>query len=75
MTVAELHSILDDPTRKITKDELTEVVFQLKQDVWDAYFKESNKEDANNYKLAFYDGEGNAFRIVFDLIQHLTSAF
>ena len=33
--------------------------------------KENDKKDANNCKLAFYDGETNAFQIVLDLLDHL----
>ena len=56
MTTAELHEILDDENRKLTADELKEVVYQLKQDCWEEYHKENSKDDANNYKLANYTG-------------------
>ena len=71
MTTAELHKILDDENREITPKELCQIVCELKQDAWDEYYKENDKKDANNYKLAFYDGETNAFQIVLDLLDHL----
>ena len=71
MTTAELHEILDDENRKLTADELKEVVYQLKQDCWEEYYKENSKDDANNYKLANYSGEINAFCICLDLLEHL----
>ena len=37
MTTAELHEILDDENRKLTADELKEVVYQLKQDTFEKY--------------------------------------
>ena len=37
MTTNELHEILDDENRKLTADELKEVVYQLKQDSYDGY--------------------------------------
>lgn len=40
----ELHEILDDENRKLTADELKEVVYQLKQDCWYEYYKENTKE-------------------------------
>jgi hypothetical protein len=74
MTIAELHEILDDENRKLTVDELKEVVYQLKQDCWDEYYKENAKENANNYKMANYSGEINAFFICLDLLEHLEGA-
>ena len=38
MTTAELHEILDDENRKLTADELKEVVYQLKQDCNTGHF-------------------------------------
>lgn len=71
MTTAKLHKILDDASKKITSKELCQIIYELKQDTWGEYYKESDKKDANNYKLAFYDGETNAFQIVLDLLDHL----
>ena len=71
MTTAELHKILDDENKKITAKELCQIVYELKQDTWGEYYKENDKKDSNNYKLAFYDGETNAFKIVLDLLDHL----
>lgn len=74
MTTAELHEILDDENRKLTADELKEVIWQLKQDCWDEYYKENAKENANNFKMANYQGEINAFYICLDLLEHLDDA-
>ena len=71
MTTAELHEILDDENRKLTADELKEVICKLKQDCWGEYYKENAKENANNYKMANYSGEINAFYICLDLLEHL----
>ncbi len=71
MTTEELHKILDDENKKITPKELCQIVYELKRDTWGEYYKESEKKYANNYKLAFYDGETNAFQIILDLLDHL----
>lgn len=44
MTKGELHLILDDDSRKLTLNELQEVIYQLKLDVYD----EALKLDVNN---------------------------
>jgi hypothetical protein len=70
MTTAELHEILDDENRKLTADELKEVIYQLKQDCNDEYYKAfmaEGEEDVAN----FYRGETNAFHICLDLLEHL----
>lgn len=69
MTTAELHEILDDENRKLTADELKEVVYQLKQDCFNErhkYIMSKNVEIAE-----FYAGEVNAFYICLDLLEHL----
>jgi hypothetical protein len=66
MTTAELHEILDDENRKLTADELKEVVYQLKQDALD---KALNEE--NFYVARYYAGETKAFNICLDLLEHL----
>lgn len=71
MATAELQKILDDENNKITMKELSQIVYDLKRDTWGEYYKENDKKYANNYKLAFYDGETNAFQIVIDLLDHL----
>ena len=72
MTTAELHEILDDENRKLTADELKEVVYQLKQDTFTEYMKIDPLVDF--YGKAFYSGESNAFRICLDLLEHLKGA-
>lgn len=71
MNTAELHKILDDENKKITSKDLCLIVNELKNDVWGEYYKENDKKDANNFTLAFYNGEINAFQIVLDLLDHL----
>ncbi|MBQ8624158.1 MAG: hypothetical protein IJ424_07310 [Oscillospiraceae bacterium] len=71
MTFEQLHKILDNETYKINANILCKIVYELKKDVFDEYYREFDKKDANNYKLAFYDGEFNAFYIVLDLLNHL----
>ena len=66
MTTAELHEILDDENRKLTADELKEVVYQLKQDTFD---KALNEE--NFYVARYYAGETKSFNICLDLLEHL----
>jgi hypothetical protein len=74
MTTAELNEILGDENRKLTADELKEVIWQLKQDCWGEYYKENAKENANNFKMAHLRGEINAFFICLDLLEHLKGA-
>jgi hypothetical protein len=69
MTTAELHEILDDENRKLTADELKEVVYQLKQDCSDECHKQIIMGDYE--KAQFYSGEANAFQICLDLLEHL----
>ena len=69
MTTAELHEILDDENRKLTADELKEVVYQLKQDCYDEYSKALSNE---NLRISQYHlGEHNGFQICLDLLEHL----
>ena len=72
MTTEELHEILDNPQRKLTADELKEVVFQLKQDVFEKYCEEMSNDNIPNSQ--FYGGETNAFQIFLDLLEHLEVA-
>lgn len=68
MTTAELHEILDDENRKLTADELKEVVYQLKQDTFDAAF------NTDKLYVPYYEGATNAFQICLDLLEHLKGA-
>ena len=69
MTTAELHEILDDENRKLTADELKEVVYQLKQDTFEKYGEVLEVE--NLHISQFYLGETKAFEICLDLLEHL----
>ena len=72
MTTAELHEILDNEERKLTADELKEVIYQLKQDVFAKYSEAL--EHANLHISQYYCGESNAFQICLDLLEHLKEA-
>ena len=72
MTTAELHEILDDENRKLTADELKEVVYQLKQDTFEKYGEALEVE--NLHISQFYLGETKAFEICLDLLEHLKGA-
>lgn len=69
MTTAELHEILDDENRKLTADELKEVVYQLKQDCINEQYEHTMSK--NLEKAEYYAGEVNAFYICLDLLEHL----
>jgi hypothetical protein len=69
MTAAELHEILDDENRKLTADELKEVIYQLKQDTFEEYGEALEVE--NLHISQYYCGETNAFQICLDLLEHL----
>ena len=72
MTTNELHEILDDENRKLTADELKEVVWQLKQDCYDEYSKALSNE--NLHISQYYLGEHNGFQLCLDLLEHLKGA-
>ena len=72
MTTAELHEILDNPQRKLTAEELKEVLYQLKQTCNDEYHKQIMMDDYGEAR--FYSGETNAFHICLDLLEHLEVA-
>lgn len=69
MTFEQLHEILDNPNKKLTKTELCEVLYELKQDCFAEGCKAFDKNDM--YKHQFYMGEVNAFFICLDLLEHL----
>lgn len=72
MTTNELHDILDDETRKISKEELKEIIYQLKNDAWNSMYVTSHRTNKQAcYKNGYYSGEQNAFYIVLDLLEHL----
>lgn len=74
MTKKELHEILDDESRKLTVDELKEVIFHLKNDCIDAlskYFGGEVKAKEEAPECHYYRGEINAFYICLDLLEHI----
>ena len=68
MTFEQLHEILDDEKRKVSKKELAQIIYELKQDCFDEIY---NNENLTNLQEQFYFGESNAFQICLDLIEHL----
>lgn len=68
MTFEQLHEILDDEKRKVSKKELAQVIYELKQDCFDEIY---NNENLTNLQGRYYAGEANAFQICLDLIEHL----
>ena len=72
MTTNELHDILDDENRKLSLNELREVIYQLKTDVINKAYEYSGRTNMEAcYKHGFYTGEQNAFYLVLDLLEHL----
>ena len=74
MTTADLHKILDDENRKLSLDELKQVIYEMKQDAFNEYAKaieakSQKRQDIRN--IGFYSGEQNAFQILLDLLEHL----
>ena len=74
MTFEQLHEILDDEKRKVSKEELAQIIYELKQDclnevycIDQGYYSPNT---ANAYEH-FYMGKSNAFQICLDLIEHL----
>lgn len=74
MTTTDLHKILDDENRKLSLDELKQVIYEMKQDAFNEYAKllEHKTQDRKQIKdMGFYYGEVNAFYICLDLLEHL----
>lgn len=68
MTFEELHEILDDESRKLSRQQLLQVIYELRQDCFDEIY---NNENLTNLQERFYLGESNAFQICLDLLEHL----
>lgn len=72
MTFEELHKILDNPNKQLTSAELAEVIYELKENVFQEAMKLYEYTDIRSQKLQqWYFGEQNAFQIVLDLLEHL----
>ena len=67
MTNAELHFILDDKNRKLSKKELLEIICELEHDCDDKTYK----LDCRDKKYQWYLGESNAFHIALLLAEKL----
>lgn len=66
MTTVDLHKILDDENRKLSLNELKQVIYEMKQDC----FAEVQQHDVDSRENSYYYGEGNGFQIVLDLLEH-----
>lgn len=66
MTVGQLHDILDNDNKKLSKDEICQVIYELRNDTLSL----GNKEYEVGLQKYYY-GESNAFQIVLDLLEHL----
>lgn len=71
MTFAELHEILDNKHKKLSKVELEEVIYKLKQDCANEVYKRTLGTTDEMMEIQFYNGEQNAFQIALDLLEHL----
>lgn len=74
MTTADLHKILNDENRKLSLDDLKQVIYEMKQDAFNEFGKSLERKSLNRQdirNIGFYDGEQNAFQIVLDLLEHL----
>lgn len=72
MTFEELHKILDNPNKQLTPAEFAEVIYELKEDVFQEAIKLYDYTDVRSQKLQqWFFGEQNAFQIVLDLLEHL----
>lgn len=75
MTYKELHEILDNKDKKLTKEELQSVIYKLKSDTLaesQKYIDSITKNDKQGIsQYGFYMGESNAFQIALDLLEHL----
>lgn len=83
MTNGELHLILDDENRKLTKRELLNVLCELEHDCADVWqeneqkyhfaFEKDNVGEMAGYlaRYKFACGESNAFHIALMLAEHL----
>lgn len=67
MTTNQLHDILDNPKRKLTKSELSAILYELRCDCFNA----DEYIDTDKWTKGFYAGELNAFYICSDLLSHL----
>lgn len=77
MTFEELHEILDNENKKLSIEELKEVIYELKQDcckndmiVTDNYSQGKCYKETYISDSRYYTGEQNAFQIVLDLLEH-----
>ena len=68
MTFEQLHEILDNKKRKISKDELAQIIYELRQDCLNEIY---SNEILTILQQQFYNGEANAFQICLDLMEHL----
>ena len=71
MTTAELHLILDDENKKLSIEELKEVLYQLQQDSFNEAIKIFLSTEKDKERKQYYYGEENAFCLALMLLEHL----
>lgn len=51
MTTAELHKILDNENRKLSLDELKQVIYEMKQDTFNEFEKSLERKSLNRQDI------------------------
>lgn len=51
MTTAELHKILDNENRKLSLDELKQVIYEMKQDTFNEFGKSLERKSLNRQDI------------------------
>lgn len=64
-----LYELLGDEDRKLSFDELMGVLYRLREDRMDSYYKEYKKGNANNILLITFSAEAGAFSVCLDLLK------
>lgn len=79
MTTAELHKILDDKGRRLTLNELKNVLYELTKDCNSFKYKVETKPfkdiKSEYFNKGYYAGESNAFYICLDLLEHVEEQY
>ena len=68
MTTNELHDILDNPDVRLSLGKISQIIYQLKCDVMEAYALSCTED---HFKRGYYLGEQNAFYLCLDLLEHI----
>jgi hypothetical protein len=73
----KLHKTLKNKNKKLSLQEIKQLIYELRNDSLDLYNKEflklveANPRKQDYQNVGFYDGEHNAFQIALDLLEHL----